>query len=205
MRLSGMTNPFNPGYFYSDELRNLGFARVGERCAIARNCTIIGLENISIGDDVRIDGFTSIICPRGSVKIGSHVHIASACGLGARGGIEIGDYSSLSQGVRLFTAIDDFSGLWMSNATLPDEVLGIQTAPIRIGRHVPVGANSIVLPGVKIEDGAAVAAMSLVTGSLPGWFIYAGNPARQVAERARRVLKHEQTLKAGLDRGAAPD
>ena len=34
-------NLFDPGYFTSDELRQTGFARVGESCAIARNCTII--------------------------------------------------------------------------------------------------------------------------------------------------------------------
>ena len=69
-------NPFDPGYYTSLELRGFGFARVGEGCMVARNCTIIGLENITIGDNVRIDGFTSIIAPAGRVRIGSHVHDA---------------------------------------------------------------------------------------------------------------------------------
>src|SRR4051812_8382562 len=126
-----MENPFDPGYYRSEELRTFGFARVGENCAIARNCTIIGLENIVLGDNVRIDGFTSLIAPHGHIRIGSYVHIATACMLGARGGIEIGDFSSLSQGVRLFTAVDDFSGRKLSNATVPEELAGIQTAPVR--------------------------------------------------------------------------
>jgi hypothetical protein len=58
---------------------------------------IIGLANITLGDNVRIDGFSSLIAPNGRIRIGSFVHIATACMLGARGGIEIGDFSSLSQ------------------------------------------------------------------------------------------------------------
>jgi galactoside O-acetyltransferase len=187
-------NPFDPGYFTSDQLRAFGFARVGEGCMVARNCTIIGLANITIGDNVRIDGFTSIIAPAGRVRIGSHVHIATACMLGARGGIEIGDYSSLSQGVRLFTAIDDFSGRRMSNSQVPDRVLGVHTAPVTIGACVPIGSGTIVLPGVDIGEGAAVGAMSLVPRSLPGWAIYAGNPAVRTGDRARDVAHLAATL-----------
>lgn len=183
-----MHNPFQPGYFTSDELRSFGFARVGEGVAIARNCTVVGLENITIGDNVRIDGFTSIIAPAGRVRIGSHVHIATACMLGARGGIDIGDFSSLSQGVRIFTAIDDFSGRRMSNSQVPDDVLGVQTAPVTIGAYVPIGSGTIVLPGVAIGEGAAVGALSLVSHSLAGWVIYAGNPAKETGKRTRDLL-----------------
>lgn len=190
-----MSNPFDPGYYSSMELRAFGFARVGEGCMVARNCTIIGLANITIGDNVRIDGFTSIIAPAGRVKIGSHVHIATGCMLGARGGIELGDFSSLSQGVRIFTAIDDFSGRRMSNSTVPDEALGVQTAPVTIGKYVPVGSGSIILPGVDIGEGAAVGAMSLVPTSLAGWAIYAGNPAKETAKRSRDLLALEPIVR----------
>jgi galactoside O-acetyltransferase len=185
-------NPFDPGYFTSPELRAFGFARVGENCLVARNCTIIGLENITIGDNVRIDGFTSLIAPHGRAKIGSFVHIATACMLGARGGIEIGDFSSLSQGVRVFTAIDDFTGRKLSNATVPEDLTGVHSAPVRIGAYVPIGSGTIILPGVHIGDGAAVGAMSLVSGPLKPWTIHAGNPAKAVGERARDLLSLER-------------
>lgn len=191
------SNPFDPGYYNSMELRAFGFARVGEDCMVARNCTIIGLTNITIGDHVRIDGFTSIIAPAGSVRIGSHVHIASACMLGARGGIVIDDFSSLSQGVRLFTAIDDFSGRRLSNATVPADVLGVQVAPIHIGRFVPVGSGSIILPGVDVGEGAAIGALSLVPASLRGWTIFAGNPAKPIGPRSRDLLSLEAKVREG--------
>ena len=190
-----VSNPFDPGYYTSPELRSFGFARVGEDCVVARNCTIIGLENIRIGDNVRIDGYTSIIAPHGAVTIGSHVHIASGCMLGARGGIDIGDFASLSQGVRIFTAIDDFSGKRLSNSTVPEDLLGVQSAPVKIGRYVPIGSGSIVLPGVEIGEGAAVGAMSLVLRSLPEWRICSGNPAVPTGERARDLLALEAALR----------
>lgn len=187
-------NPFDPGYFASAELRAFPFARVGENSAISRNCTIIGLQNITIGDNVRIDGFTSIIAPRGRLKIGNHVHIGIGCVIGARGGIELGDYSSLSAGVRLLSAIDDFGGRKMTNSTLPEGVLGIQAMPITIGRYVPIGTGSLILPGVEAGEGAAVGAMSLVRQSLKPWTIYAGNPAQPVAERARDLVSLEAVV-----------
>lgn len=189
-----MSNPFDPGYYTSHELRAFGFARVGENSIVARNCTIIGLENITIGDHVRIDGFTSLIAPAGRINIGSHVHIATACMVGARAGVEIGDFSSLSHGVRIFTAIDDYSGRRFSNATVPADLAGVRSAPVSIGRYVPIGSGSIVLPGVHIGEGAAVGAMSMVIGSLEEWAIYSGNPARRVADRSRDLLRLERIL-----------
>lgn len=186
-----MNNPFDHGYFTSHELRAFPFARVGENSAVARNCTIIGLENITIGDHVRIDGFTSIIAPSGRVKIGSHVHVGIGCVLGGRGGIELGDYSSLSHGVRIFSAIDDFAGRHMTNSTLPEEVLGVRTGPVKVGKYAPVGAGSLILPNVEIGEGAAVGAMSLVVQSLKEWTINAGNPAKPVGERSRDLLALE--------------
>jgi galactoside O-acetyltransferase len=191
-----VTPPFDPGYFISPELRQMGFARVGENSAISRNCTIIGLANISIGDNVRIDGFTSIIAPAGSVRIGSHVQIGIGCVLGARAGIVLEDYSSLSHGVRILSAVDDFTGGHMTNSTLPPDVLGVQAAPVRIGCFVPVGAGTLILPGVEIEEGAAVGAMSLVRTSLAGWRIYAGDPLQDMGERSRDLLLLAQRLRA---------
>lgn len=60
-----MKNPFDPGYYGSEELRRIGFKSVGENVRIARNCTIVGLKNVAIGDNVRIDGFCTIVASDG--------------------------------------------------------------------------------------------------------------------------------------------
>jgi galactoside O-acetyltransferase len=187
-------NPFDHGYFTSEQLRQFGFARVGEACAIARTCTIIGLENIVLGDHVRIDGYTSLIAKQGSLRIGSHVHLCSGCVIGARGGVELGDFSSLSHGVKLLSAVDDFSGERMTNSTLPEHVLGVAVAPIKVGRHVPIGSGALLLPGTEIDEGVAIHAFSVVVGTLPAWTVYGGNPAKPLGSRSRQLLDHAARL-----------
>jgi acetyltransferase-like isoleucine patch superfamily enzyme len=190
-----VSNPFHPGYFLTDELRCMGFARVGEGCAIARNCTIVGLENITLGDFVRIDGYTTIVADQGSVEIGSRVHICSGSVVGARGGVRIGDYSSLSHSVRILSAVDDFSGEAMTNSTLPAKALRVHQSPVVIERYVPIGTGTLILPGVTIGEGAAVEALSLVSQNLPSWVICGGNPAKPLRARKRDLLGKESLIK----------
>lgn len=47
-----------------------------------------------------------------------------------------------------------------------------------IGPRVWVGANSTIVPGVRIGEGAIVAAGSVVTKDVPPHSIVAGNPAK---------------------------
>lgn len=188
------TDPFDTAYFSSDHLRAFPFKRVGERVRVARNCTIVGLENITLDDDVRIDANTSLIVQRGYLTVGRHVHIGIGCVLGARGGIELGDYSSLSHGVRILSALDDYSGRWMTNSTLPEAVLGVHEAPVVVGRHVPVGTGSLIVGGVTIDEGAAVGALSLVDRPLQAWRVYGGNPLQELGERRRDILERERLL-----------
>ena len=69
-------NPFDVGFFTEHELKKFGFKNLGKNISIAKNCTIIGLGNISIGDNVRIDGYTTIVASgNGFLNLGSFIHI----------------------------------------------------------------------------------------------------------------------------------
>ncbi|MBN22520.1 MAG: acetyltransferase [Bdellovibrionaceae bacterium] len=48
---------------------------------------------------------------------------------------------------------------------------------VRIGVNSFVGANSIILPGVRIGEGAIVSAGSVVNNSVPDYAVVGGNPA----------------------------
>ncbi|MBM9579515.1 CatB-related O-acetyltransferase [Leptospira sp. 201903070] len=52
-----------------------------------------------------------------------------------------------------------------------------------VGNDVWIGTNSVVLPGVKIGDGAIIGAYSVVSRDVSPYSIVAGNPARVVRER----------------------
>lgn len=47
-----------------------------------------------------------------------------------------------------------------------------------IKNNVFIGTNSIIMPGVVIEDNVIVAARSIVTKSVPSGVIIGGNPAK---------------------------
>jgi acetyltransferase-like isoleucine patch superfamily enzyme len=54
------------------------------------------------------------------------------------------------------------------------------TLPIKIGNHVWIGTNSIILKGVEIGDNAVIAAGSIVTRNVPANSLAAGNPAKVI-------------------------
>ncbi|MCG8350479.1 MAG: acyltransferase [Chloroflexales bacterium] len=52
--------------------------------------------------------------------------------------------------------------------------------PVWIGRDVTIGANTTILPGVVIGDGATVSAMSLVNRDVPPGAMVGGTPLRMI-------------------------
>lgn len=194
------SNPFDRGYFETADLLQFGFAHVGERVKISKNASIFGLQNISLDDDIRIDDHVMIVAPTGSLKVGRYVHIGAGCFLGCTGGITLSDFSGLSQGVRIYSCTDDYSGQALTNPTVPRELLNLTIAPVHIGRHVIVGSGTVILPGVSIGDGSSVGALSLVTKSLEEWGVHFGSPAKRLKARSKKLLEAEMLLKDSENR-----
>ncbi|MFO7568529.1 MAG: hypothetical protein R6W75_01930 [Smithellaceae bacterium] len=180
-------------YYTSDELRAGGFRSVGEDVRIARNCVIIGEENIHIGNHVRIDGFCTIIAT-GRLHLGSYIHIGSYCHLSAGEGIVLEDFCGLSQGVYIYSRSDDYSGANLTNPMVPSRYTSAHKGEVVLKRHVIIGAQSVVLPRVTIGEGSAVGALSLVRSSLDSWGLYGGNPVRRLKDRSRHLLELEKAF-----------
>jgi galactoside O-acetyltransferase len=187
-------NPFDPGYYGSEELRTFGFAAVGDDVRIGKTCTIIGLANITIGSHVRIDDRVTMIAAKGRLSIGSYIHIGESCYLTATGGITLSDFSGLSQGVRIYSVTEDYNGDHLTNPTVPQEFLGMEPAPVVLAKHVIIGSGSVILPGCTIGEGSSVGALSLVTKSLDAWGVYVGAPAKFAKARSKKLLDLEQRL-----------
>jgi galactoside O-acetyltransferase len=186
------------------ELRALGFRQLGRDVKVSRRASIHQAASISLGDAVRIDDFC-VLTGGGGLIIGNFVHVACFCGLFGGSGITIGDFSQLSGRVAIYSESDDFSGLSMTNPTVPDRYrTTLKKGRVELGRHALVGAGSTLLPGVVLEDGAAVGAHSLVTRRCEAWWIYVGVPVRKLRRRSRKLLEQESELLKSLDGLAAP-
>lgn len=60
---------------------------------------------------------------------------------------------------------------------------------VKIGDNVFLGANSIVLPGVTIGNGAIIGAGSVVTKDVPDNTVVAGNPAKIICTVEEYIKK----------------
>jgi maltose O-acetyltransferase len=56
-----------------------------------------------------------------------------------------------------------------------------------IGDRVWIGYRAIILPGIKIGEGAVVGAGAVVTKDVEPFTIVAGNPARKIGQRNREL------------------
>lgn len=146
---------------------------------------IIGIENIKFGQSIIIDDFVFIYA-KNRLVIGNHAHIACATSIIVGGEITIGDFCGISHGCRIFSRQDDFKDWGFGNPTIPEKYRNTMAAPVRIGRFVVIGANSVVLSGVEIGEGVSVGACSVVTKNLEPWGIYIGN--KRIGERNRRGI-----------------
>jgi acetyltransferase-like isoleucine patch superfamily enzyme len=171
------------------EIKDINFARVGTNVLISSNASIYNPELIEIGDNSRIDDFCSI---SGKVSIGKNVHLASYVMVnGGTEGVTFGDYSGASFGCKIFSSSDDYSGKFLTNPTIPEEFKSVTKAPIKISKHAVIGTNSVIFPGVIIEEGCAIGAMTLVNKSTKPWGIYMGIPARRIRDRSQDLIRLE--------------
>ena len=59
---------------------------------------------------------------------------------------------------------------------------GVETEQVVIGKNVWIGANSVILPGVKIGDNSVIGAGSTVIEDVPAYSLVAGNPAKIIKQ-----------------------
>jgi len=178
------------------DVQKMGFRRIGKNPLISDRASFYGISDISLGDNVRIDDFCVLAAGSGGIYLGDHVHIAIYSSLIGAGKITLSDFSGLSSRVSVYSSSDDYSGASLTNPTVPAEFKNAITAEVFLGRHVIIGSGSVILPGVTLEDGVAVGALSLVARNCEAFSIYAGNPAKKIKDRSRDLLQMESALKS---------
>ncbi|WP_309644125.1 acyltransferase [Phenylobacterium sp.] len=184
------------------ELRDLGVAEVGENVAVHETCVLVAMENMRFGSNVRIDPFTLLSAAGGWLRVGDFVHVSSHCAIMAGAGVELADFAGVAAGARILSRSDDFSGGHLTGPTVPAQFTSATAdRPVRLGRHVVVGAGSVVLPQVEIGDGTTTGAGSIIIRSLDPWGIYVGAPAKFLRNRRQDIIDHESRLRAAMAAG----
>lgn len=172
--------------FYTiEELNQIGFKSIGENVMISRFAHFYSVENIEIGNHVRIDDFCIL---SGNIKLGNYIHISAYCALYGKFGIEMEDYTGLSPRCTVFSATDDFSGNYLIGPMVDSKYTNVSGGLVLIKKYSQLGSNCVVLPKVIINEGAAIGSMSLIIKDIDSWKIFAGIPAKEIKQRNDKLI-----------------
>lgn len=175
-----------------EKLSALGLKSYGDNVLISDKASIYSPELITIGSNVRIDDFCIL---SGNITLGNYIHIAAYSALYGKLGIEMEDFTGLSPRCTVFSASDDFTGEYMVSPMVPDELTNVTGGKVIIKRFSQIGAGTVLLPNVTLEEGTAVGAMSLVKNDTQEWTIYGGCPAKKLKNRKQNILKLHESIK----------
>ncbi len=160
----------------------------GAYIAFRTKLFIKSVDAIKIGKGSCINEFSTIIinddknnsfCDS-ELTIGENTYIGEYNNIRAGGGkIIIGDKCLISQHITITAANHSIhKGIYIA-----DQPWSTTDNYVIIGNDVWIGANAIILPGVKIGDGAVIGGGSVVTKDIPSNAVAVGNPAKIIKYR----------------------
>lgn len=183
----------NNSFYSEEELKEIGLKNVGKNVLISRKCSLYGVENICIGDNVRVDDFVIL---SGYITLGNYIHISAGTYLyGGDAGIYVSDYCTISARCCIYAVSDNYLGEAMTNPMIPEKYRKVKQETVTLEKHVIIGAGSIVLPGVYLGEGSAFGSMSLINKSTEPWRVYKGVPAKVWRVRERKPLDFEEVFR----------
>ena len=114
------------------------------------------------------------------MDVGRNLHVNAGAFLYGRGGLTIGDDVMIGPNVVVVSSQHRFD-----DPRLPMVAQGHRGDPVSIGTDVWLGANAVVLPGVRVADGTVVSAGAVVTRDTEAYSIVGGVPAARIGARPR--------------------
>lgn len=126
-------------------------------------------------------------------KVGNFCVVKNSCEIWQPWKLEIGDYVALSERVVCYsvdkirignqTTISREAFLCCASHDTASSNMELTAAPIIIGDNCWVAARAILLPGIRVGNGAVVAAGSVVVKDIAPWTVVGGNPANVIKKR----------------------
>ena len=154
--------------------------RLGPKPSIGMGFRALGAENISIGAQLYSTGHTFLSAEKGnlvihdSVALNNNVHVNASLG----GDIEIGNHVMIGPNSVLRASDHVFD-----DPEVPIQFQGHTGGRIVLEDDVWLGANVVVVSGVRIGKGSVVAAGAVVTKDVEAGSVVGGVPARLIKMR----------------------
>jgi galactoside O-acetyltransferase len=153
--------------------------KLGKGVQIFESVWICGFRHIDLGDEVIIFRNAALHAEEGNLSIGHHVGINTNAFIDAsQGSIRIGEYCLIGPNCVLRAADHRFDQI-----DRPIRLQGHSRGEIILEDDVWLGANVVVLSGVRIGKGSVIGAQSVVTKDIAPYSVAVGNPARVIRSR----------------------
>lgn len=202
-----LTSLFSPipgalGFFLRKVFYKKLFAKVGRGTILGPYLTIRSPGQISLGNNVIIDGnivldakgkgsyiqigdsifvgsSTIFSCSASSINVGNDVSIGPNCYIRAsRGPVTLGSYITIGAHTVIISGSPDYKRL-----DIPMMKQKGSSKGIIIGDDVWIGVGVKIIDGVKIGNGSVIGAGAVVIKDVPDYSIVAGVPARFIKSR----------------------
>lgn len=127
--------------------------KIHPSAVILMHTRILNFWNLSIGDGVIINQHCVLDCRRHAIKIAPH------------------------------TDIGPYTRIWTLGHNPDSETHALYGGDVEIGHHVWIASGVTILPGVRIGEGAVIAAAAVIHKSVEPMSIVGGNPAKLIRKR----------------------
>ena len=168
----------------------------GEGVKLYPLCKMIHPQNAEIDDHCQIMDYAFLDAGK-SLKIGKYSTITWHCLLEGGANISIGDRVFIGPGSKVLSSTYELDGYYAIEH-IDERARATRYGDITIHDDAYIGANSVVMPGVTIGEGAVVGANALVNRNLKPWGIYFGNPVKLIGMREKPTEERSKIVE-GMD------
>jgi len=154
-------------------------ARVGGKSRIGRGCRVVRPWRLHAGKRIQLEHqvYIKIASEEAIIKLGDEVFIGCGVVLDILDSLSLGNHVLVAPGC----FITNHQHRRHAHARIAAQ--GCESAPVVIEDDVWLGANAVVLPGIRIGRGAIIGAGAVVTHDVETMAIVAGVPARPIGRR----------------------
>lgn len=160
---------------------------IAKSAKILPDCTLKGGEYIQMGEYTKFGRHGILTAWKLNENNTPQITIGSRC--------NFGDFNHITASNSIVIGDDVLTGRWVTitdnnHGSITHEHLSmpplkrpvVSKGPVEIGNRVWIGDKATILSGVKIGEGAVVAANAVVTKDVPAFSMVAGNPAKIIKQ-----------------------